>query len=336
MRIVGLVESENHVCCRYRLRAFASHFQQAGHELALCPLPRGLARWRMPSAVSTADVVILQRKLLPSWELGRLRRNARRLVFDFDDAVFLRDSYHPKGMVSGKLLGRFRATMQAAETVIAGNEWLANQARCAGARQVVVIPTCVEPSLYRRADHQPRSSITLAWLGSSSTLKGLHQARELLEWLGRSIPQLVLRVICDQPIRLQQLRVEYIPWTPTAETNALADADIGISILPDDDWSRGKCGLKVLQYMAAGLPVIGNNVGVTAAMLGVNTARPAGIVVDQPEQWRDAVLQLRDPQLRQLLGANARSIVEQHYSVAAGARLWQKVLDPIVPQRQAG
>lgn len=336
MRIVGLVESENHVCCRYRLRAFAPALHDAGHDLELCPWPRGLARWRMPTAVADADVVVLQRKLLPSWELGRLRRNSRRLVFDFDDAVFLRDSYHPKGMVSGKLLGRFRAAMHAADTVIAGNEWLANQARIAGARQVTVIPTCVEPTDYTLAHHNNTNELKLVWLGSSSTLQGLEQARSLLESLGQAMPALTLRVICDRPIEFRHLRVEYVPWTPTAETAGLADADVGLSLLPDDDWSRGKCGLKVLQYLAAGLPVIGNNVGVTSALLCINTPCPAGLLVEQPHQWFDALSRMRDRQLRRILGHNGRRIVEHHYSVAAGARLWLSVLDPILPQRQAG
>lgn len=337
MRIAALVESENHVCCRYRLRAFAPAIHSAGSHLEICPLPRGLARWRLPTAIASADVVILQRKLLPSWELGRLRRHARRLVFDFDDAVFLRDSYHPKGIVSGKLHRRFRATMQAVDMVVAGNDWLADQARRAGASHVVVIPTCIEPSLYSLAHHQNDSGpLKLVWLGSSSTLQGLQQATPLLELLGQTVPDLALRVICDQPIHFQHLRVENVTWTPTAETAALVDADVGISILPDDDWSRGKCGLKVLQYMAAGLPVVGNDVGVTSQMLGINTARPAGILADRPQQWLDALTQLRDCQLRRTMGNNGRHIVEQGYSVSTGGRVWQSLLNDNVQQRRAG
>jgi hypothetical protein len=142
VRAVALVESPEHVCCRYRLRAFVPHLAAAGHRLDLHAWPRGLARLRPP----TADVVIVQRRLPPAWELARLRAAARHLVFDFDDAVFLRDSYHPKGPDSARLSRRFAAMMRACDVVTAGNGWLAGRAAEAGARDVRVVPTCVDVS----------------------------------------------------------------------------------------------------------------------------------------------------------------------------------------------
>lgn len=331
MRLIGLVESEDHVCCRYRLRAFADGLASSGHTLELRPLGRGLARWRTLGDLQAADVVILQRKLLSPWELSRLRRNARRLLFDFDDAVFLRDSYHPRGNVSGNRLRRFAATVTAADAVIAGNDWLARKARVTGARHVVVIPTCVHADAYPVARHDAAAEMVCAWIGSSSTLNGLERHRELLMDIGRGLPGLVLRLVCDRSMDLPHWRVEHWPWSPESEQQALATACVGLSLLPDDDWSRGKCGLKVLQYLAAGLPVVGNAVGVTADMAGA-----AGLMAESPQQWIDALGRLRDPQLRRELGRRGRDAVTSRYSLSTGLSAWQSLLGNLAESRQAG
>ncbi len=331
MRILGLVESEDHVCCRYRLRAFAHGLAQAGHELELRPLGRGLTRWRALGYVDDADVVVLQRKLLAAWELSRLRYYAKRLIFDFDDAVFLRDSYDPRGNVSGSRLRRFAATITAADTVIAANDWLAKKARVMGARHVSVIPTCVDPSAYPIAQHQQSPSMTCVWIGSSSTLNGLERHRDLLEEIGRVVPGLTLRLVCDRTMELAHWRVEHWPWSADTEAKALASSDIGLSLLPDDDWSRGKCGLKVLQYLAAGLPIVGNPIGVTAELTG-----DAGIMVETIDQWIAALEQLRDPIRRRTMGQAGRQRVSEHFSIRAGLHGWHTLLGDLASKRQAG
>ena len=131
-------------------------------------------------------------------------------------------------------------------------------------------------------------------------------------------------MICDRSISLNRLHVEYCPWQETTEAAELADADIGISWLPDDAWSDGKCGLKVLQYMAAGLPVIANPVGIQKKLV-----RPGetGFLVQTPGEWEAAVRQLAlDPALRRRMGLAGRRRVEAEYQVSRGAAAWSRVL----------
>ena len=131
MKALALVESPDHVCCRYRIQAYAPALERVGISLETAALARGL----VPRALQFArlgrfDTVVLQRKLLLPWQLRLLRRQARLLVFDFDDAVLYRDSYDPRGPHCPRRLRRFSATVQASDVVIAGNDFLAD---CASA-----------------------------------------------------------------------------------------------------------------------------------------------------------------------------------------------------------
>ncbi len=334
MQLLAIVDSPNHVCCRYRLRAFESTLNQVNHRLEYRAWPEGLfARYRACRNVTQFDAVIVQRKLLPGWLLRPLRRRAKRLIFDLDDAVFLRDSYSKKGLYDRRRLRRFIAVTQAADAVIAGNSFLARHVEIhAPQTPTFVIPTCVNPDLYPQSKHEGRS---LTWIGSSSTLQGLEQIHSILESVGRSCPDATLKLICDRSLTLNHLRVEFSPWSEATEASDLASADIGISWIPDDDWSRGKCGLKALQYMAAGLPVVANPVGVHTEMIrhGDN-----GFLVETPEEWQSAIqCLLRDAELRRRMGSSGRRLVEATYSTSHGASLWCEVLrNPTLSRRKTG
>ncbi|HWG45934.1 MAG TPA: glycosyltransferase family 4 protein [Gemmataceae bacterium] len=326
MHWIGLVDHPDHVCCRYRLAAFRPLLEQAGHTLEPRALPR---RWWSRVGFFRqlrGENVILQRRLLSSWQRVLLRCAARRLLFDFDDAVFLRDSYAARGLHDGRRLRRFAGLMRAADGVIAGNAFLADHAaRWAGAARVCIIPTCVDPTRYPPAEPARTEGVELVWVGSSSTLQGLQAITPLLEAIGRSLPGLRLKLICDRFLELRGLSVLPCPWTESGEAAEIARADIGISWIPDDLWSRGKCGLKVLQYMAAGLPVVCNPIGVHGEMVRHGET---GFLAETPAQWIEAIQRLaHDPALRRRMGCAGRQRVEDHYSVTAGAALWVTLLN---------
>jgi glycosyltransferase involved in cell wall biosynthesis len=328
MRVLALVDAPDHVCCRYRIRAFASALGQAGWDLTLQSFRSSLAgRIAQLGGAGRFDATIVQRKLLPRWQLRLLRRTARRLVFDFDDAVLFRDSYHPRGPHSPRRAARFAAVAGQADMIIAGNEFLAGCAARAGApsRRIEVIPTCVRIEAYPLvARTETDAALELVWIGSSSTLKGLELQRPLWERIGRQVPAVRLRVICDRFPELGTMPVVAVPWAEDTEAAALAAGDVGISWIPDDLWSRGKCGLKLLQYQAAGLPVLANPVGVHPAM--VDHGR-TGFLADTPDTWVEAVRALADdPQRRRRMGAAARLAVAANYSVAAWADRFVKAV----------
>ncbi|HXG11809.1 MAG TPA: glycosyltransferase family 4 protein [Gemmataceae bacterium] len=336
MHLTALVERPDHVCCRYRLAAFRPSLERAGHRLEFRPWPRSCwSRLRLARTLRNADAVILQRRLLPGWLLHLLRCEARLLLFDFDDAVFLRDSYSPKGLASPRRLQRFAAVVETADIVVAGNDFLREQAaRWTDPARVHTIPTCVDPGRYPLAEHARQGDgVELVWIGSASTLRGLELIRSLLENLGRCWPGLRLRLICDRFLQFRHLPVVPCLWSEATEAADLAGADIGISWLPDDAWSRGKCGLKVLQYMAAGLPVVANPVGVQAEMVRHGET---GFLVRTADEWAEAVGRLaHDPALRRRMGRAGRRRVEADFSVARGAARWVALLDGLRQKKGA-
>ncbi|HZT82377.1 MAG TPA: glycosyltransferase [Gemmataceae bacterium] len=336
MRLTALVEGQGHVCCRYRLAAFRPFLEAAGHSLNLRPWPRRAWHWpALLRELRQADVTIIQRRLLPGWLLALVRRSSRFLVFDLDDAVFLRDSYSPRGLHCPRRLRRFAAVCRAADAVAAGNHFLADAAdRHAGPGRGHVIPTCVDPLRYPVARHERAGEgVELVWVGSSSTLQGLMAVRPLLENLGVRHPGLRLKLVCDRFFHLDHLPVVPCPWSEASEPAAIAAADVGISWVPDDLWSRGKCGLKVLQYMAAGLPVVANPVGVQAEMVRHGET---GFLAGTPEEWAEAVGRLaRDPELRRRMGRAGRRRVEEAFAVSVGAGRWLALLGGLGRGRQA-
>lgn len=334
MRIAGLVERIDHVCTRYRLRAFVPAFAAAGHDLELLEIPRGpFSQFQFFRSLVRFDAVILQRHLIPRISTTLLRTFAKRLIFDIDDAVWLRDSYHARGPHSRKRLGRFRAIVAASDAVVCGNDFLADFADRIAPGRAVVIPTCVDAAAYHPRP-KTGNAVTLVWVGSKSTLQGLEQSRWHLEAIGRAIPEAKLRIVSDASLSLESLPVEFIPWTAAGEIDAIATADVGIARMPDDDWSRGKCGLKVVQYLAAGLPVIANPVGVHEEMV---RAGETGYLVDTAADWIEAIRMLAEPALRNRLGANARRMAEQEYSIAANAPKWLSVVERVaMVNRRAG
>lgn len=321
MKALALVDGPDHVCCRYRVRAYEPALAAAGWSLTIEGLAEGaLGRLKQTRAAGGFDAVILQRKLLPGWQLDALRKNTKHLVFDFDDAVLYRDSYDARGPHCKRRAARFARTMRAADTVVAGNDFLADCALRNGARpeQVRVIPTAIAPERYPVAVHRARGAdARLVWIGSSSTLQGLEQQKALWNQVGLALPGIRLRLIGDRSADLGALGVEFVAWSEATEAADVAAADIAVSWMPDDLWSRGKCGLKVLQYQAAGLPVVANPVGVHAEMVEPGLT---GYLPESAEGWVDAIRKLAgEPELRMRMGQEARASVVAGYSVGAWA-----------------
>jgi glycosyltransferase involved in cell wall biosynthesis len=331
MKVLGLIQAENEVCSRYRIEAFRPFLADLNIDLEIIGLRRGiLSRLGDLRKAKNADLVILQRKLLPSWEISLLRNWAKRLVFDIDDAVYQRDSNSRKGPTSWARLARFRATAQDSDAVFVGNDFLRLvTSKWIPPERVVLMPTCIDLAKYQPARHfRQNLDARLVWIGQATTLETLGKAGGLLGAIAHRLPNLEFRQICNRSSYFAALNVVFRPWSSETETAELVEGDIGIAYMPDDTWSMGKCGLKVLQYMAAGLPVVANPVGVHREMI---VHGETGFLAETPGEWAEAVFQLaNNPDLRARFGAAGRRLVESRYSTTAWGSHFAAILHDFI------
>ncbi len=296
---------------RYRASAFFARLEAAGWEPGHVEAGHTIRdRRAVLAAARGADVVVVLRKTFGGIFRRRLRAAAPRLVFDLDDAIFVRDD----GRASRLRRRRFAAMASACDAVWAGNGYLAEAGRALGA-DVVVLPTAVEPARYRPAGSRSAATTDLVWIGSGSTRKYLERVAPALAGAAARVPKLRLNIIADFTLAVPGLAVRPIPWADATETRDLAASHIGIAPMTEDAWTRGKCGLKVLQYMAARLPVVAERAGVHRDIV---VEGETGSLVDTADDWADAIATLAgDSAKRDRMGSAGRARVQEHYSVDA-------------------
>jgi glycosyltransferase involved in cell wall biosynthesis len=301
LNVQFIAPSLREASARLRIRQVLPRLGGEGIEATLEEIPRtSRSRWRFIRGLTRADVVVLHRKLFNFLELAFLRKHARRLVFDFDDAVMFRDPFRGSPL-SRQRQGRFANTVHKADAVIAGNAYLKDQALEAGARgEVRILPTPVDIDRYRESPSRKGEGTVLGWIGQDSTLPYLEDLLPVLEGLTGENPSLSIRVISDRFPSTDRIRLACSPWTEEGEAELLGGIDIGLMPLRDDPWSQGKCGYKILQYFAAQKPVVASPVGVN-----VDLVRPGstGFLAESGEDWvRSITTLIGDPALRRQLG----------------------------------
>ena len=272
------------------------------------------AFWRQLSTISESthfDLVYIFREAAIIER--RIASGGTPIVFDFDDAVFLRYRSRANGYLSYLTFpGKTATICRRARHVMTGNRYLADYATRLN-DAVTVIPTTIDTEIYRPELHRPRSGapVTIGWTGSHSTLQHLERLVPALAELARTHP-FRLVVVGTQPPDVPGAEVVPRRWTAETEVEDLSDIDIGVMPLPDEPWTRGKCGLKALQYMALGIPAIVSPVGVNTEIIahGEN-----GLVTDSDAAWLAHLKTLMlDSALRHRLGAEARKTVVTRYS----------------------
>jgi len=268
------------------------------------------------------DLIWVEKEIfpyMPALAERLLHRLGKRYVVDYDDAIF--HNYDLSGSpVLRKLLGRkIDIVMRYASCVVTGNDYLASRAKAAGAVCVELVPTVVDARRYNSKESSLAVSPVIGWIGSPSTqcyvadiaqaltsLCQTHNARLLL--VGASV---------DIATEFPGIDVEVVPWSETSEAELIAQMDIGIMPLPDGPWEKGKCGYKLIQYMACGIPVIASPVGVNVDIVGTSQC---GLLAANVAEWEAALTQLLEsPGLRQQLGKAGRQAVEDKYSLQVQA-----------------
>jgi glycosyltransferase involved in cell wall biosynthesis len=332
MKALVLTSNDSHeASMRFRIEAFLPYWRAAGHEAVLSTFfsPRG--SWARRVGVGLArrtldllrsrlvDRIIVHREALPLShnEFARLLPSRTELIFDFDDAVFL-----PAGKGWRASIARPESTsvlVSRAARVYAGSEFLADYAR-RFSRHVTLMPTVVDTDRFRPRDATPDRVPVVGWVGSPSTARYLPQVLPALAQVAKEVPFTLRLVGAGRRFEVPGLTIDHRDWRLEDEVQAFQDLDVGLYPLEDDDWSRGKCGFKAVQYMACGVPFVVTPVGAVNAIVREGTDALFATTVDQ---WAGALLALlREPTLRARLTKSARDRAVAQYSVASLAPRW--------------
>ena len=274
------------------------------------------------------DLVLLYCEAVPYFPLIMekvFKKKGAKIVYDFDDAVFHNYDQHSNGVIRFLFKNKIRKLLSLVNAVAAGNEYLATYAKEVN-QNVFIVPTVVDMNCYpmKKYDSKDHKEFIIGWLGSPSTAIYLNP---IIKTLDRFCDKHKAKVVLMGSGKIRDLskKFEIREWSQSEEIKMLHDLDVGIMPLPDTPWARGKCGFKLIQYMACGLPVIASTVGVNADIVDDNVN---GFLVDMDQNWYDYLVRLyNDKGLRKSMGEAGRAKVAIKYSLQSKAHDLAVMLD---------
>ncbi|MEO0312324.1 MAG: hypothetical protein RIQ89_1981 [Bacteroidota bacterium] len=263
------------------------------------------------------DIIFIVREAMLTGSIyfeKAFKKSSAKLIFDFDDSIWLENISENNKLLSWlKRPAKTSDIIQLSHLIFAGNQYLADYASNYN-DQVVIIPTTIDTDSYQAPPRSRNEKLIIGWSGSTTTIQHFKYAIPFLTILKQKFGDaFLIKVIGDENYVNNELGIKGIKWEPHTEVAELSSFDIGIMPLPDDEWSKGKCGLKGLQYMALGIPTIMSPVGVNASIIqdGVN-----GYLASDPSEWVNKISMLMgDHALRTRIGAAARNTVIEKYSI---------------------
>ncbi|MBL7942854.1 MAG: glycosyltransferase family 4 protein [Flavobacteriales bacterium] len=287
-----------------------------------------LRRIRLCASVRNYDVALIYREAFivgPPWIEKYIARRVP-CVYDFDDAIWLKDmSDHNRTFSFLKNTAKIGVIMSKCRVVVAGNPYLAEFAGKHNP-EVRIIPSTIDSDKYQCTSRQSDGRVCIGWSGSGSTIRFFKQMLPVLERIkARFGDRVYFKVIADRAYKFEGIDNVACAWSSATEVEDLCELDIGIMPLTDDPWSKGKCGMKGLQYMALGIATVMSPVGVNTEIIreGVN-----GLLADSDEEWFEKLSRLiEDDALRKSLGEAGRKTVAESYSTNANAARWIDVFN---------
>ena len=283
----------------------------AGRRSPLAILKAYVRRLRQVSSVKQYDLLWVEKEVLP-WVPAFAERLGRSYVVDYDDAVFHAYDHHSSALVRAVLGRKIQQVMARASRVVVGNHYLGDYAKRAGAQRIEYVPTVIDLDRYGATEEAPHDAFTIGWIGTPWTARYLPAIQPALEQVCRNGRARVV-LIGSGPTTLGAVPVEILPWSEENEVRDMRRCDIGIMPLPDEPYERGKCGYKLLQYMACGRPVIASPVGANKEIVESGVS---GYLAGTNEEWANAIESLRnDRAALTAVGKAARAKVESQYSL---------------------
>lgn len=325
---------------RYRFYQYIPYFQEIGAQITIEPLlgdnyinylynktnvplfeiiKKYFERTLLLLKKNNYDIIWLQQEAfpwLPAWFESALTKSKIPLIVDYDDAFFHRYDQHSSKAVRYLLKDKIDRVMNDADLVVAGNRYLADRAIKNKTKKVVILPTVVDINRYSTESFSDNKSFSIGWVGSPSTVKYLSVIQNALEEIYK-LGDVKVVLVGSGLIEIENLQIEIRKWNESTEVKDIQSFDVGVMPLTDSLWERGKCGFKLIQYMACGKPVIASPIGVNVEIVkhGEN-----GFLASNQKEWIKYFEILRnDRELRKQMGIAGRKLVEEKYSLQVSA-----------------
>ena len=328
MKVIFLTHSSDQGH-RFRVEQYFPSMRGRGIEPKWQPF-LGTLKERLASygSLPSYDVVCIQRRLFSPFEFYHIRKRSKKILLDLDDAIMYRSSgsWIP---YSFSRWFKFRRMVKGSDVVTVGNRFLREEVlKVDREKEVALIPTCVDTSLYpRKKEVSDSSEFILGWIGTRGNLKYLKRLEPVFERIGQKFSHVRLKIVSNDFYDPSSLPVIKKPWRLEDENEDLISFDIGLMPLDDDLWSKGKCGLKIIQYLSVGVPVVCTPVGINRDIVnhGEN-----GFWATSPEEWVSQLSALiQDRGLRRKMGLQGIATVEKGYSLAVTSGKFLKVLEDL-------
>ena len=280
-------------------------------------------------SLKKSELIIIEKELFP-WVPFPIEALLSKLGFkyivDYDDAIFHKYDLHKNYVIRKLLSNKINSIMKSSSACICGNAYLEKKALKSGAKLTKYIPTVVDIERYTsKKNYALSEKIVIGWVGSPSTSRYLESLRNIFKKLSTEYQFKLVVVGAD--FECDEVEVENIPWSEDSEAKTIIDFDVGIMPLLDSPWEKGKCGYKLIQYMASGVPVIASDIGVNKSIVEDSGS---GFVVDSEVSWLNAFRNLFDSEaLRAKKGINGRKSVERKFSVQVQSLVYRELIDEV-------
>jgi glycosyltransferase involved in cell wall biosynthesis len=299
-----------------RIGSYLDILRAGGIEPTIIVLDKSsLRRIRQYRLADNYNAVFIHKKCLNWLDALSFNPQRARVIFNYDAAIM----FNSKGQPTITHQVRFKRSLRKADKVLVGNAYLAEQA-AKYHKNIAILPLGLETQGYCSANSKLNDGkIRLVWVGRPVTLPYIKPLKNVFRNLAKKYPNLVLRIVCEEFIDINGVKIEKIKWTPEVRFNALAEADIGLAPLPENPFTRGKCSFKVLEYSASGIPVVASPVGTNSDHVKQGST---GFLAETDDQWFEKISELIENEpLRIEMGKKGRQFAKQHDSTIVGEKL---------------
>ncbi len=293
------------------------------------PLPNSIRdRFSIYEKLPQFNIVCIQRRLLSPIEFLWVRKRSKKILFDLDDAIMYRSSRSLRPHSFSRRF-KFRWMVKRSDAVIAGNRFLWEEVRKVDpTKEVFILPTPLDLNAYpEKKEVHYSDDVMIGWIGTKGNLRYLETLEPVFKTLASQFPRVKLKVVSNGHFESRYLPTINKGWVLEEENQDLISFDIGLMPLEDNLWSRGKCSLKIIQYLSVGLPVVCSPVGMNQEIIhpGVN-----GFWAKTEEEWVEGLGGLiQNPELRREMGLRGIETVKEGYSLEVNFYKLLKILERV-------